>query len=417
MAGQGALAVTAWSMASPAIVLTFLAVAMDLPIFLAGLLVSIRHAAGTLSDVFVSNHLAQLPQKKATIARTDIAVAACFLVVILTVIYGTKPMVIAAFVAGIFVIGVLEEIKSLLIIDFVSDNLPSKDRMRISYIQKALGGAATIAIALLLHQLMQGAPSLTRHSMVVGFGALCFVLSALAMMTLQERAPDQSAPVAPRTMSRFDTLKTYWHDAKSLLGEAWFRKFIALRLTFVVAGLSVPFYALIAAEAHHSSAKGLTALVVSSAAALLVAAPLWRALSNYSNRVVMITGALMVAVSGVGLIVIHHWGLDHTVHLHAVSLFVVTVAVTGLGSARALYFMDVAPKSQRIVAQAVSQTISRLSIVAISALLAAIAHMNEVVWAVILITISSLLAVVAILSFVDPAGRPNPERDRTGMAK
>ncbi|WP_120634695.1 MFS transporter [Ruegeria sp. EL01] len=403
LAGQGAFAVMAWSMASPPIVLTFLAVSLDLPVFLAGLLVTIRHAAGTLSDMFLAQSIARLPKKKAAIARTDLAVAVCFLLVILAVIYGTRPMVTVAFVVGIFVIGVLGEIKSLMIIDFISDNLPSKDRMRISYTQKALGGAATIAIALLLHQFFQDAPALTRHSMVIGFGAACFILSALFMMTLQERQPDQSVRPAPPSSSRLDNIKTYWHEAKTLLDERWFRRYVLIRLTFVLTGLSVPFYALLAAEAHHSSAQGLTALVVSSAAALLVAAPLWRALSGYSNRIVMVAGASMVAITGAGLVAIHHWGFDHSVHLHAIALFVVTVAVTGLGSARGLYFMDIAPKPQRIAAQAISQTLVRLAIVAISAALAAIAHMNEIVWAVAAISAGSLLAVVAILSFVEPS--------------
>ncbi|WP_299079184.1 MFS transporter [uncultured Ruegeria sp.] len=409
MTGQGALAVMAWSMASPAIVLTFLAVSLDLPVFLAGLLVTIRHAAGTLSDMFLAQSIARLPKKKAAIARTDLAVAVCFLLVILAVVYGTRPMVIAAFVVGIFVIGVLEEIKSLMIIDFISDNLPSKERMRISYTQKALGGAATIAIALLLHQLFQDAPALTRHSMVIGLGATCFILSAVFIMTVQERPPDRTVNTASSAISRLDAIKEYWREAKALLGESWFRRYVLIRLAFVLAGLSVPFYALLAAEAHHKSAQGLTALVVSSAAALLVAAPLWRALSSYSNRAVMLSGASMVAVTGAGLVAIHHWGIDHSVHLHAVALFVVTIAVTGLGSARGLYFMDVAPKSQRIAAQAISQTLVRLAIVTISAALAAIAHMNEIVWAVATITAGSLLAVVAILSFVEPSQPKNAQ--------
>ncbi len=403
IAGQGALSVMAWSMASPAIVLTFLAVSLDLPVFLAGLLVTIRHAAGTLADMFFAQSIARLPQKKSAIARADLAVAICFLIVIFAVTYGSRPVTIAAFVVGIFVIGVLGEIKSLMIIDFISDNLTSKDRMRISYTQKALGGAATIAIVLLLHQLFQDAPALTRHSTVVGLGATCFVFSAVFMMTLQEKSPDQTSSTASSANTRSEAMKAYWQKAKALLKERWFQKYVLIRLAFVLTGLSVPFYALLAAEAHHSSSQGLTALVVSSAAALLVASPLWRALSSYSNRVVMVAGASMVALTGIGLVAIHRWGFDHNVHLHAVSLFIVTVAVTGLGSARGLYFMDVAPKSQRIAAQAISQTLVRVAVVAISAALAAIAHMNEMVWAVAAISAGSLLAVVAILSFVEPS--------------
>ncbi len=414
MAGQGAMSVVAWSMASPSIVMTFLAVAMDLPVILAGLLVTIRHSAGTLSDVFLSGRIAKMTRKKSVIARIDLAVAMCFLLVVLAVLYGSKPLVIAAFVAGIFMIGVLEEIKSLMIIDFISDNLASHDRMRVTYLQKAIGGGGTIVIALLLHHLMQEAPALTRHSVVVGIGAVCFVLSAMFLMFMHEaeRTPG-SQPKSTQSVTLPEKLRTFWQDMSALLGQAWFRKFIVIRMSFIFAGLSLPFYALIAAESHHGSTSGLTALVVSSAAALLVSAPMWRALSAYSNRAVMIAGALMVAASGLALIVIHNNGLDHTVHLHAASLFVATVAVTGLGTARTLYFMDVAPKPQRVKAMAISKTLGRLAIVSFSALLAAIAHMNEVTWAVVAISIGSLIAVLVVLSFVEPTprkdGAPNPQ--------
>lgn len=412
MAGQGALAVVAWSMASPSIVMTFLAVAMDLPVILAGLLVTIRHGAGTLSDVFLFGRIAKMSRKKSIIARTDLAVALCFLAVVLAVFYGSRPMVIAAFVVGIFMIGVLEEIKSLMIIDFISDNLASHDRMRVTYMQKAIGGGGTIVIALVLHHVMQEAPALTRHSIVVAFGAVCFVLSALFIMLMNEtaRAPDQAHEPQPMTLR--EKLRTFWRDTSTLLEQAWFRKFIVIRLSFIFAGLSLPFYALIAAESHHGSTNGLTALVVSSAAALLVSAPMWRALSTYSNRAVMIAGALMVAASGLALIVIHNNGLDHTVHLHAASLFVATVAVTGLGTARTLYFMDIAPKSQRIKAMAISKTLGRLAIVSFSAILAAIAHMNEVTWAVVAISLGSLMAVLVVLSFVEPAPQSTPSPTR-----
>ena len=403
MAGQGAFSVMAWNLASPSIVLTFIAVSMDLPIFsgrASGLGPSCGRDTGRHSSF--RGRLARMTRKKRAIARTDVAVALCFLSMIALAVTGDRTTIIIAFVVTVFLIGALQEIKSLMIIDFMSDALQSADRMRVSYAQKALGGAATIALALLLHQLMQDAPALHRHATVVGFGAVCFVLSGLCILWMTESAVlDQPTPA-----SDDNTANTFWEDVRSLLAEQWFRKYLLLRLAFVLTGLSVPFYALVAAEAHHSSARGLTALVVSSAAALMVAAPLWRMLNSYSNRVVMLAGAGMVALAGMGLIIIHHQGLDHTVHLHAVALFVVTVAVTGLGSARTLYFMEVAPKTQRIAAQAVSKTASRFAIVIFSMALAAVAHGGTTVWAVAAISAGSLLAVVAILTFVDAATLP-----------
>ncbi len=396
LAGQGAFNMMAWSMASPSIVLAFLAISLDLPMFLAGLLVTIRHGAGTLADIFASDSIARLSRKKGAIICMDIAVAVCFLLVVVVTLQGDRTATIAAFVIAIFMIGVLEEIKAMLIVDFVSDNMDRRSRMQVSYVQKAIGGAGTIALVLLVHQLMQDAPALSRHSTVVILGVLCFVLSAVSMLAFRETAI--SAGAAPTPGDRKPWAPTgFLIRACDLFVEPWFRRFMVIRLSFVVVGLSVPFFALIAAEAHHSSAKGLTALIISSAAAVLVATPLWRVLNGFSLKLVMAVAALMVAVTGCALVALHYAGIDHDIHVHAVSLFLVTIAVTGLGGARSLYFMEVAPKEQRVAAKAVSTSLARIAIVAISAALAAVAHSAEVAWAIVFITLVSLLA--ALLSF------------------
>lgn len=408
MAGQGAFSVMAWSMASPSIVVAFLAVSMGLPLFVAGILVSVRQVAGTLSDVALSGIAAQVERRKSVIARLDLAIAACFLTLVLVALYGSQQMLILAFVAVIFAIGMLEEFKALMIVDFVSDTLKSEDRMRLSYWQKTLGGAATIAVVLVLHEVLKDAPAPTRHSMVIGFGVLCFVLSAIVMLTLTEKPTERRAIKVPHG-SPMDAAIAFLRNFRVLWADSWFRKFIVIRLSFVIAGLSVPFFALIAAAAHHSSTRGLTALVVSSAAALMVAAPMWRALSSFSNRAVMLAGAGMVLLSGVGLVVLHRSGLDHGVHFHALTLFVVTVAVTGLGTSRSLYFMDHAPREQRVVAQATAATLSRLLVVVLSAILAAMAHASDPIWPVAMISVGSLMAIIAVLTLVEPAGSTNPD--------
>lgn len=401
LTGQGAFSIIAWSMASPAVVMTFLAVSLELPIFLAGLLVTIRHAAGTLADIFLSHSVSRNPRKKGAIALADIAVAICFALVVAVVVYGDRPMMMAAFVAAILVIGVAQEFKSLMIVDFLSDNLQSDSRMRVHYIQMALGGAGTIGLALLAHELMKDSPAHLRHSMVVAIGVACFIVSAVSMMALRETAATIK-PEPSHTALPAKKLTGFAADARQMFGQPWFRKYMVIRLSFVMVGLSVPFFALIAAVHHHASSRGLTALVVSSAAGMVVAAPLWRALNSYSNRVVMLAGTLMIAMSGIALIAIHLSGLNHDIHMHAASLFVATVAVNGISGARGLHFMDIAPDTQRVPALAVSKSVSRVAMIAFSAVAAAIAHTQDIVWAVAAITVVSLMAALFSFLFVEP---------------
>lgn len=401
LAGQGSFAIIAWTMASPSIVLTFLAVSLDLPLFLAGALVAIRHSAATGADVLVSGPLSRKAQKKHAIAFLDLAIAGCFALAIVAAIHGTKPMIVAAFIAVIFLIGLLEEAKSLMITDFLSDNLSSATRMRVHYIQLALGAGGAIALTWFAHKTMEGNEPITRHTVVVAIAIVCFIVSALSILAFRE-VQSSDLPKDTEDPSARSALMGFFLNAHKMFQLPWFRRFMAIRLSLVIVGLSVPFFALIAAESHKASAKGLTALVISSAAGMLVAAPLWRGLNAYSNRLVMTIGALLVSLTGCVLIGAHVFGFDDKIHLHATSLFVATLAVTGITGARGLYFMDIAPKSDRVLGQAVGTSTTRILIIASSALLAAIAHMLGAAWSVVLITLAGFVATLVCLAVAKP---------------
>jgi predicted MFS family arabinose efflux permease len=141
-------------------------------------------------------------------------------------------------------------------------------------------------------------------------------------------------------------------------------------------------------------------MIVSSASGYLVSAPLWQVVNMKSHRAVMVTGNLMVAITGAVLLTFHFLHLDHDVHLHAIALFIVTVAVTGISSARKLYYLDVAPKDQRVKGAAAIKSISRMVGVALSAALAAVAHMHEVAWAIAFIVFVGAFAAVACYRIV-----------------
>ncbi len=397
LTGQGATGIIGWTMASPAVVLTFLAVSLDLPVFLAGALVAIRQAAGTMADVFMVGPVSRRPRKKHGIAVSNVVTGLCFLAAIAAAAYGSKTLTMVTFVVAIFIIGFVQEIQSLMITDFLSDNVQSHNRMRMYYWQLAIGGVGAIGLTMLAHELMQDNAPFARHSAVVSIAVACFVISGLSMLAVQEPQLQQIAvPANPH--SHLGGLGDFVIGVRDMWAESWFRKYILVRLLAALVTLSVPFFALIAASAHHDSAQGLTALVVSSAAGLAVAAPIWRVLNGYSNRAVMVTSALLVSLTAGALAALHFLDVDHDIHVHATALFVATVAVTGLTGAQSLYFMEVAPKEQRARANAVSKTIARLVLIVLSAAMAAIAHTRDVVWAVVFVALISLMS--AIVSFL-----------------
>ncbi|NVO54499.1 permease [Rhodobacteraceae bacterium B1Z28] len=401
LTGQSILSQVAWTLGSPSVVLSFLAVSFELPMFIAGALVSVRMIGSMIADFFLAQSIAAKQQKKRGIAMTEFAIGACLVLAMAVASTGIVPLTAVAFIAVFFLIGLVDEIQNLMLTDLLGDHVQSKSRMIMHYLQLGAGGLAAIGLALLVHEITKENPPFSRHSAVIGVSFAFFVLSGLAILAMSEAGgqKDRQPLSAPgRKISISANIKTI----RGMFDYAWFRRYLVMRMPLVVVSLSVPFFALIAAEAHHASAKGLTAMIVSSASGYLVSAPLWQLVNMKSHRAVMVAGTLLVALTGTVLLIYHYLGLDHEVHLHAIALFVATVAVTGISSARKLYFLDVAPKELRVQGSAAIKSLVRVSAVIVSAALAGIAHMHEVALAVAVIVIASLIASIACYRMVVP---------------
>lgn len=407
MTGQSTVAQAAWTMASPSIVLTFLAVALDLPVLFVGAMVTIRQMAGTIADIFLFDPISRIKNRKLVLSLTDIALGVCFILAIAAALLGSTPVIMVTFAVVIFVLGLIDESQTLLLTDFIGDNLQSKSRMRMKYAQLALGGIIAIILTLIAHETTKELPPLHRHSIVITIAILCFMLAGFVTLAVRDTGTSIKRDTAP-IRSPVTALKDYILNAYEMLKHPWFRKYIGIRLLYVVTIMSVPFFALISAETHKHSDKGLTALIVSTAAGAVVSGPLWRMLNNRSHRTVMVTSCLMVAITGVILVGAHFLHLDHNVHLHAVAMFVITVAVNGLVTVRGLYYMDLAPKEERVRGVAVSRSLSRLTSIGVSAALAAIAHMHETVWALVMIVGFSILSALVSYIVAKPAPQAQP---------
>ncbi|WP_108859386.1 MFS transporter [Ruegeria sp. Alg231-54] len=401
LAGQSILSQVAWTLGSPSVVLPFLAVSLELPMYIAGALVSVRMVGSMISDVFLAYPIAARDRKKRAIAMTEVAIGACLILALLVASTGVVPVIGVAFVAAFFMIGLIEEIQSLMYTDLLGDQVRSKSRMIMHYLQLGVGGLGAIGLALLIHEITKENPPFSRHSAVIAVSVTFFVLSGLSILMMSETAGPTQEQGAQRVKKR--KFQDNFTDIAAMFDQHWFRRYMIMRMPLVVVSLSVPFFALIAAEAHHDSARGLTAMIVSSASGYLVSAPLWQLVNMKSHRAVMVTGNLMVALTGGALLSVHFLGMDHDVHLHAIALFVVTVAVTGISSARKLYFLDVAPKDQRVKGAAAVKSICRISGVLLSAALAGVAHLHEVAWAIAFIVATSVFAAVACYRVVVPS--------------
>lgn len=393
--GQSSVATMGWTLANPSVLLVFLAIAHDVPVFLAGLLVTVRHGANLTTTTLGSEFAAGRLRKKHDLAASDFTLATCYLFALAAVAFGTSPVITIAFILVVATIGFAEEYQSLINYDFLPDVLRSQDRKQLVYTAMIVGGIGSLIVILPIHQWLLHEDAFRRHSAILLISIVCFCFSAAALMLIRESfvAPSgRRNPVRRNKSTPGAALRQYWSNLRQLWTMNWFRRYLIVRLSLQTIEMSIPFFAILAALSHGASHKGLTALIISSALALIVAAPLWRSLSEVSNRFVMLTGALLAASSGLLLVLNHLFGFTSTILVHAVALFCVTVAVQGVQTARSLFYMDIAPKTYRVRGVAASKSVTRISGIALSIAMAALAHMQHVIWAIAFLAICNVVS-------------------------
>lgn len=400
--GQGTFSTMAWTMANPSVVISYLAISLDLPVILAGLLVTLRQSACLMTALFGTPIAARRPHKKIDLAVTDIIVALCFFIALASAAFGTSLIVTLAFIVAILFVGLAGEYQSILNADFYGDMLRSDSRDRLLYSVMTLGGAGTAAVVLLAHQYFHDDPPFTRHAAIVSIGIVFFFTASAVLLLVREfsTTPSSSETADVKPAPRFSIanhMREIFSNFNLLITMAWFRRYLVIRIALLTVEMSIPFYAILAALSHHGSPRGLTALVVSTALALCVAGPLWQSVGHLSTRVVMIAGALMASAAGFLLFSNHFVHVVGAPYIHAVALFIVSVAVKGVSTARSLYFMDVAPKQYRVIGLGASKVIVRIIGVGLSMVLATVAHLQHVVWAILIVALIN--AIAAILAY------------------
>lgn len=121
----------------------------------------------------------------------------------------------------------------------------------------------------------------------------------------------------------------------------------------------------------------------------------------------MISGGLMAAFAGLILVVNTLHPFFHPPYIHAVALFIVTIAVMGVSTARSLYFIDIAPAQYRLIALGTSKIIVRIVGIGLSFILATVAHLQHVVWAILALALINILSAVFAFRTADDEVSPS----------
>ncbi len=398
-------------LASPSVVLTYMAVALDQPVFLVALLIPIRKTAGFSVSLFSADFVASIDRRIFALALTVGSLAACYAIIVTSVVYGGSSAVALALMFMMFAIGSMEQYQSLIASDVLGDVLHTHDRKRLQYSTLTLGGLSALALTWGLHVATSDMTPLNRHAIVMFTAVLLFVVSAVSVLMLPklEKSSTTQSPVAGGNSLKLVATQ-FVRNLMRLLPMPWFRRYMIVRLMLLSVGLSVPFYAILAALSHGTTQKGLTSLLVAAASANLIAGQVWGFVGRYLGNVgVIIMSSLLAALSGFILITNHFLELTNSILVHSVTLFTISIAAQGVSAAHKLVFLDLAPKDERVAGLAVSKAIQTFFAVGVSFIMATLAHVQHVVWSILFLMLLAILcAVVSNVAGIRPQAEELP---------
>lgn len=410
--GHATFSSIAWTMANASVVLSYLAISLDLPVFLVGLFVTFTQSASLLTAFFGTPIAAKRTMKKTDVSATYFVIAVCFLAALTAAAFGTSIVIAIVFVGVVFVIGAAGEYQAILKSGLYGDVLNSDSRTRLMYNVMAIGGLSAGALSWTSHHVFSDDEPFTRHAILLLIATFSFVLASAMVLLVHEFSTPQSAPDTHKSnkVVKLDIrhrIQEAFQNFKFLFALEWFRRYLRVRLSLLTVEMSVPFYAILAALVHHDTPRGLSALIISSATGMLVAGPLWRIVGIVSIRSVMICGGFLAAFAGFMLVINTLHPIFHAPYVHAAALFIVTIAVMGVSTARSLYFIDVAPAQYRLIALGTSKIIVRIVGIGLSFILAAVAHLQHVVWAILALALINAFSAVFAFRTADEQEQPS----------
>lgn len=266
-------------MANPSVVLSYLAISLDMPVLLVGLFVTFTQSASLMTAFFGTPIAAKRDMKKVDVAATYFVLAVCFLIALTAAAYGTPIIIAAVFVVVVVVVGASGEYQTILKSGLYGDVLNSDSRSRLMYNVMAFGGLCAGALSWTSHHVFSEDAPFTRHAILLIIGTVSFVVASATVLLVRELStskistdakPDHEAVKLDIRGRIQEALQNF----KFLFSLDWFRRYLRVRLSLLTVEMSVPFYAILAALVHHDTPKGLSALIISSATGMLVAGPL-----------------------------------------------------------------------------------------------------------------------------------------------
>ena len=352
---NGACTKLAEQLVSPTLVLPWLVSALGAPVAVAGWFVPIKQAGSLIPQMLVAARIRALAQRKWAWAGAGASQAACLVLMAMAVL-ALPPVPAAWSLLALFtVFSIASGIGSVAFQDVTGKTIPKGVRGRMLANRAAIGGALTLLAAAGLKFGLGGGGDVAVYAALIGGAALLWLMAAGAFAVVEE-TPGVSEGGRNMAAELKAGLRLFQDDPS-------FKRYLTMRIALVIGvELAPPYFALLAQQSQGAGLGELGILIFAVGTANMLASWMWGGLADRSSRRVCAYAASVGALSAVAALISAYVVPGTSMIWAFAGVFVLAgIAEAGVRLGRKTYLVDAAPKDERPLYTALSNTLAGVS--------------------------------------------------------
>jgi hypothetical protein len=337
-------------LANPGLVLPWFLSALGASATIVGFLTPVRRAGALLPQLIIAGQIRQFPVRK-WFWVVGAALFGFFVVLMVPAAYFLPGVTASILIVVLLGLGSLSRgVSSVAFKDVLAKTFPQGRRGILLASRATIGGGLALVAGVILRTQVQDQNSITPFMILLGLAGTLWLAGAGLVLFIKEEEGATEGGRNPVQEAR---------AGMKLLREApGFRKFVISRSFLLSIELSLPFYALLARRSTGGGAANLGIFVIAASLSQVLSSLLWGRLADRSSRRVMILSAGLAMAGGVlASIIASTPNFSSSTFAFAVPVMMVGFAIAGVRLGRKTYLVDGAPRMDRPLYVAVSNTL------------------------------------------------------------
>lgn len=345
---NGASTKLAEQLAGPNLVLPWVLSMLGTPAVIIGLLMPAKQVGSLAPQLAVSGQIRRLARRQWAWVGAGITQAAMLLLIALAVVT-LGPVSGGLTVLLCFtVFSIASGVGSVAFQDVTGKTIPKGRRGRMLANRAAIGGSLTLLAGLALHYGFGAEAGVGVYAGLIAASAGLWLLGA-AFFALMDETP--GATEGGR--NPLQELKNGFVISARYPG---YRGFLYTRALLLSVELAMPFYALHGREVFGGEVAALAVFIVTVGLASVISSPVWGYFSDRSSRTVLALSGLLATLAGVLALVIGGVEALQSPIIYTSVFVILGIAEAGVRLGRKTYLVDAAPKDERPLYVAFSNT-------------------------------------------------------------